>query len=182
MMEESAYVLDYLSDGRPTEKIREPIAYVLGINYFTLLEVSVKPESNLLLEQKLAVGKSGRDSVLRIKRRVSYSDLTSTAKNTLDKLINTIIQEKEQVFVNFINRCGPVTLRLHQLELFPGIGKKHTKEILEERDKEEFKSFEDMKQRLTLFPDPAQMFAHRILMELKGEDKYFLFVKPYHKE
>jgi putative nucleotide binding protein len=56
------------------------------------------------------------------------------------------------------------------------------KEILDERERQPFESFDEMKSRLTLFPDPIQMFSNRILLELKGGDKYFLFVKPFHKE
>jgi len=180
MMEESGCVIDFLSEGRPSERIREPVAYVLGESYFTLLEVSIKPGCNIKLGQKIVVGKTGRDAVLRIKRRVSYNDLTSTAKSMLEKIIPDFVEKNEQKFVDFVNRCGPVTLRLHQIELLPGIGKKHMEEILEERDKKPFDSFDDMKKRLTLFPDPLLMFSHRVLMEIKGEDKYFIFVKPFH--
>lgn len=180
MMEEYAYVLDFLPEGRPSERIKEPIAYVVGEDYFTLLEVSIKPNADLTLEQRVVVGKTGRDVVLRIRRRVGYDDLTATAKSVLEKIIPKIVQKNERKFVDFMNKCGPITLRQHQLELLPGIGKKHMKEILEEREKKPFESFEDLKKRLTLFPDPVQMFSHRILMELKGEDKYFMFVKPFH--
>ncbi|MCD6227455.1 DUF655 domain-containing protein [Candidatus Micrarchaeota archaeon] len=182
LMEEYAYVLDFLPEGRPMDRIKEPIAYVIGANYFALLEVSIKPNVNLNLKDKVVVGKTGRDVVLRIKRRVGYNDLTSTAKSILEELIPTIVKNNEKKFVEFMNRCGSITLRQHQLELLPGIGRKHMKEILEERDKKPFESFDDMKKRLSLFPDPIQMFSNRILMELKGEDKYFLFVKPYRKE
>jgi putative nucleotide binding protein len=50
-------------------------------------------------------------------------------------------------------------------------------EILEERKKEPFKSFEDIKNRVKLLPNPKELIVKRILMELEGkEDKYRLFV------
>ncbi len=181
-MEEYGYVLDFMPEGRHSEGLREPIAYVIGESYFTPLEVSIKPDLDIKLESRIVVGRDDREQVLRIKRRVGYDDLTSTARNTLERIISVIVEKNEQKFVEFVNKCGPITMRQHQIELLPGIGKKHMREILDERDIKPFENFEDMKERLTLFPDPLQMFSHRILMELKGEDKYFLFVKPYHKQ
>ena len=45
---------------------------------------------------------------------------------------------------------------MHQIELLPGMGKKHMKEILEKREEKEFESFEDMKKRIPNLPDPEK--------------------------
>lgn len=59
----------------------------------------------------------------------------------------------------------------------PGIGKKHMWEIIEERQREPFKSFEDLKQRVKGgLPDPVKMIAKRIVDELQDKDRYKLFV------
>ena len=66
-------------------------------------------------------------------------------------------------------------MRRHQIELLPGIGKKHMNEILEEREKAPFTSFKDIKERVKLIPDPEKAVIKRILQELQGEEKYSLF-------
>ena len=77
--------------------------------------------------------------------------------------------------IDFFNKAGPINMRLHQMELLPGIGKKHTTMILEERDIEPFKSFEDIKNRVKLVPDPKKTIMRRIYVELNNEDKHRLF-------
>ena len=49
-------------------------------------------------------------------------------------------------------------------------------EILEERRDKPFESFEDIKKRIKLLPDPEKVIIKRILMELDEEDKHQLFV------
>ena len=65
---------------------------------------------------------------------------------------------------------------MHQIELLPGYGKKHMKEILEERSKKEFKSFEDIKKRLPSLPDSKTAIQKRITQELGGKERNKLFV------
>ncbi|VVB99902.1 Uncharacterised protein [uncultured archaeon] len=92
------------------------------------------------------------------------------AKNT--------IHEREADFVGFFNKAGPISIRLHQLELLPGIGKKHLKEILDARDTKPFSSFKDIQERVTLLPEPANLILTRISEEMQGTSKYYLFVRP----
>ena len=61
------------------------------------------------------------------------------------------------------------------MELLPGIGKKHMWEILEKRDEKPFESFEDLKERVKLIPNPEKAVIKRIMMEIRGEDKYKIF-------
>ena len=65
---------------------------------------------------------------------------------------------------------------MHQLNLLPGIGKKHTEEIIEKREENPFESFEDIKERVKLMPDPEKTIVKRIFIELNDEDKHRLFV------
>ena len=67
-------------------------------------------------------------------------------------------------------------MRMHQLELLPGVGKKHMWEIIEER-REPFTDFADLKSRVKLLPNPQAVILKRILKELQGGEKYSLFVK-----
>ncbi len=50
------------------------------------------------------------------------------------------------------------------------------KEILEEREKKKFASFEDLKERLPSLPDPKTAIQKRIIQELTGKDRYRIFI------
>ena len=68
-------------------------------------------------------------------------------------------------------------MRRHQVELLPGIGKKHMWELLEQRKEKEFENFDDIRSRVKLLPDPEKVIMRRIISELKGDDKYKIFVE-----
>ena len=176
-MEETARVIDFLPDGRAAEREREPVAQLVGEKYFTLLEVSVKAGVKLALGQKIYIGKDERPEVEKIKRRIDFNDLTATARNELPIVAKQVIHDREPEFVNMFNKAGPISIRLHQLELLPGIGKKHLKEILESREKP-FVSFKEIQSRVPLLPDPANLIFTRVQDELHGDSKYYLFVRP----
>jgi len=65
---------------------------------------------------------------------------------------------------------------LHQIELLPGFGKKHTGEILVARQKETFKSFEDIKSRTGNIPDPKKAVERRIVEEILENPRQHLFI------
>ena len=64
-----------------------------------------------------------------------------------DKARNKII-ENEKEFVDFFNKAEAINKRIHQIELLPGLGKKHTMEIIKQRKEKEFESFQDIKERV----------------------------------
>jgi len=180
-LEDYAYVLDFLPFGYPAEtrKIgwRGPIAQVIGEAYLTLLEVAVYPNVTLQPREKVYIGKGERNKVDHVERRISYDELTPAAQDELPAVLEIIIDQNPERFLEFFNTAGPITTRMHALELLPGIGKKGMWKVLEERKKAPFKSFEDLQQR-THIPDPKKALVKRIISEIKGEDKYYLFVKP----
>ncbi|VVB52572.1 Uncharacterised protein [uncultured archaeon] len=170
-------ILDFLSQGKsdlPSHK-RKPIAQGIGEKYFTLLEVSPKPGINLTLGERVYVGEGPRDKIDHIERRLKHDWLTSVAKSELPVVLQQIITQDEQRFVGFYNTCGIISPRLHKLETLPKIGKRHRQEILTERDITPFTSFEDMRARLKSTPDPVTILAEKIIEEIKGESKYYLF-------
>ena len=177
-MEDYAWVVEYLPSGRAEDMRKEPLAQLVGHQFFTLLEASVKPQASLVVGTKIFVGKGDRDEVDRIKRRIGYNDLTNGAQELLSNVINRIVMEREELFVNFLNKAAPISMRVHQLDLLPGIGKRNMEEILKEREKEPFKDFADLKARVSTVSDPAGIFVHRIISELEGKERYFLFTKP----
>jgi putative nucleotide binding protein len=94
----------------------------------------------------------------------------------LATVIEKIVINREQWFVNFFNTAQAITPRMHALELIPGIGKKYMWQILDERERNPFKNFEDLQQRANI-PSPAKLIAKRILEELSGESKYRVFTR-----
>jgi putative nucleotide binding protein len=83
---------------------------------------------------------------------------------------------REQWFINFFNTAQAITPRMHALELIPGIGKKYMWQIINERERNPFKSFDDLQQRASI-PSPAKLVTKRVLEELSGESKYRLFTR-----
>ncbi len=177
-MEDYAWVIEYLPLGRANDPRREPITQLVGCNMFTLLEATVKPSANMVLGQKIYVGKNERNEINHIKGRIGYNELTSAAKEFLLALLKKAIDEKEAEFIRFINNSRPISIRVHTLDLLPGIGKKNMEAILKERDTKPFESFKDLHARVPSLSDPHGIFAHRIISELQGNEKYYLFTKP----
>jgi putative nucleotide binding protein len=91
-------------------------------------------------------------------------------------VVKDIIKKNEKRFVDFFNRAQPLSTRMHQLELLPGLGKKHMWQIIEVRQEKPFESFLDIKNRVKLMPDPEKVIAKRILQELEGTEKHKIFV------
>lgn len=175
--EDHAIVLDYLPSGKSNSFKENPLAQVIGTEFFTLLEVV--PKAELKPFEKVYIGPEARDKISFIKRRIQYNELTSNSVSELQNVVEKVVEENLPRFVNFYNNCGAITIRRHQLELLPGIGKKHVLNILNEREIKQFESFEDMDKRLTSVPNPKKAVVKRIMQELMGEDdpKHFLFVR-----
>jgi len=177
-MEDYGWVVDFLPEGRASERLREPMAQLVGEKQFTLLEVTVKPDVRLNLGQRVYIGKDERGEIAQIKRRIEYNELTAAANNELPAVIRKIIETNAADYLAFFNKAGPISIRLHQLELVPGIGKKHMGQLLDERDTKPFADFADIQKRVTLMQDPVHLITQRIIEELSGDSKYYLFVRP----
>ncbi|HEX3014641.1 MAG TPA: DUF655 domain-containing protein [Methanobacterium sp.] len=186
-MEEYAIILDYLplgyvKEGIPSYK-RKPVVQAIGKEEFTLLELIPKENTELDIHQEVYIGSGKRDQISRVNRRLRYDDLTATAKVELNYVIEEIIKSKEDRFIRFFNNAGPISTRLHQLELLPGIGKKHMWDIIKARQEKPFESFDDIKKRVSMLSDPVKLLSKRVLMELeatgerKGKRKYVLFTR-----
>ena len=129
-LEEHAIVLDYLPTGKSSSVRLEPIVQILGEEKFTLLEAVPKiPE--IKVGEKVYIGKGERDKISVIKGRLLYNDLTEVSKNELPVAVAMIIKSNEKKFVELFNTASPLNIRMHSLELLPGVGKKHLAAILE---------------------------------------------------
>jgi len=179
--EEYAIVLDFLPNGypfdsRPMHK-KTPIAQAMGRDHFILLELVPKKGTFLQPYEEVYMGDGKRDKIHHILNKLHFSKLTQTAKIGIQDVIEKIVSNNEKRFVEFFNRAQPINTRRHQVELIPGIGKKHMWEIIEERDKKPFESFEDLKNRVKLMPDPKKAVVKRIVKEIEGVDKYRIFAE-----
>ena len=177
--EEYAIVLDFLPHGYPFDKRpmhqKTPIAQAIGKAHFILLELAPKKGQFLQPYEEVYMGEGKRDKVHHIVGKIPISKLTQTAKMELDFVIKELVKKNEKRFIEFFNKAGPINTRRHYIELLPGIGKKHMWEIIEEREKKLFASFDDIKKRVKLMPDPEKVVIKRILAELNNDDKYKLF-------
>lgn len=177
-----AFILDFMPLGNPYDKHTfhkaNPVAQGIGSKYFTLVEI-VPPRGIMLnIGERVPISPNPRGTELKVFDRLIYEDLTTIARSNLEKVIRDIIVEKERVFVEFFNVAEAINIRLHSLELLPGIGKKTLMLILDERKKKSFESFEDIKKRVKI-SDPAKILMERIVMEIQRTEKYYLFVEPY---
>ena len=174
-----AVILDFLPKGYAGSRRLEPIAQAVTTEQFTLLELRPKPGVTLKIGEKVFIGKEGRDKIDRVIGRINYRKLTATAQTELPKVIEKIVEEEEQRFIDFYNKAESITIREHQLDLLPGLGKKSLWEFLEERKKKLFESYADIKARVPSFPDPKKLIVKRILQELQEPQKRYLFVRHF---
>ena len=179
--EEYAVVLDFLPNGhifdtRPAH-LKSAIAQAIGKTHFILLELIPKKGCFLQPMQEVYIGEGKREEIHHIFGKIEYNKLTQTAQAELEFVIAEMVKKNESRFIEFFNKSGPISMRMHSLELLPGIGKKHMWELLQVRKEGgDFKGFEDIRARVKLMPDPEKMIVKRIIEELKGMDKYKLFV------
>ena len=178
--EESAIVLDFLPNGYVRDErpmyMKTPIAQAVGKDHFVLLELVPKKSIHLQPFEEVYIGEGKRDKIHHIVGKMSMIKLTSTAKSELEFVIKDVIKKNEKKFIEFFNTARPLSTRMHQLELLPGLGKKHMWQIIEARDEKPFENFSDLKNRVKLMPDPEKTIIKRILQELEGAEKHKIFV------
>ena len=179
MKEEHAIVLDYLPNGYPFDTRqshkKSPIAQALGKDHFVLLELIPKKGIDLQVQEEVYIGEGKRLEIYYIFGRLKREKLTEGAKAQLQEFISTIVVEREKQFIDFFNKADAINKRIHQIELLPGLGKKHMQEIIKQRQEKEFQSFEDLKNRVQNLPDPKKAIEKRILKELTELERHNLF-------
>ena len=181
--EENAIVLDFLPNGYPFDErpmyMKTPVAQAIGREHFILLELVPKKGIHLQPYEEVYIGEGKRDKIHHIVGKLPVEKLTRTAKNELDFAVKEIVKRNEMRFVDFFNKAQPLSTRMHQIELLPGVGKKHMWEIINARDEKPFESFDDIKKRVKLMPDPEKIVIRRVVQEIEGEEKHRLFVDMF---
>jgi putative nucleotide binding protein len=177
-----AVLLDYLPHGRADDDRpqyqKEPIAYALGETDFRLVEITFDDDADVGIGDRVVVDPpEERESIERL-RDVEFEDLSNGARTELEYVVEDVIDADERRFVDFYNDAQPITLRLHQLNLLPGIGKKLRNNILDERKRGPFESFEELEERISGLHRPKEVLVERIIEELRDDDlKYKAFVR-----
>ena len=176
--EEYAYVLDFSPRGKSVViKGREgPIVQAIGEDRLTLLELLAVENQNFEPGERVRIGKEGREKIVSVLGKLSFEELTPESKDSLLGVVERIVKSNESKYVTYFNELQPLTPRLHGLELIPGIGKTFMKQIVDGRERQPFKSFEDIQQRVGL-REPAKLLARRIVEELSGGSRINLFIR-----
>lgn len=177
-----AVVLDYLPHGRSDDDRpqyrRSAVGYALDTEDFHIYEFALADDASVSIGDEIVVEPLGEAEDIDHVRTVDIGELPSGAASELEYLIDDLLENEEERFVRVYNEAGPITLRLHQLDLLPGIGDKLRDGILDERKREPFEDFEDVAERVDGLHDPADVVRERIFEELRGEDlKYRLFAR-----
>lgn len=175
-----AIVLDYLPHGRADDdrpQYKKPaLAHVLGTINFGLYELELSSEGGLSIGDTVSVEPPAE--VIDEVRRVEYDDLSSGAQSELEHVVRELVDANEARFIEFYNEAGPITLRLHQLNLLPGIGDKLRDNILDLRERSPFEDFDDLEERVSGLHNPKEILVERILEEIRDSDvKYKLFAR-----
>ena len=180
-----AVILDHLPHGRADNNRprhqRDPLAYGLGERDFRLYELTLDADADIDISigDRVVVGPTEARELVDEFRQISYADLSNTAQNEVEYAVEDIIKTNERRFVDFYNDAQPITLRLHQLNLLPGIGKKLRNNILDQRKRGPFESFDEIEERVAGLHHPSSVLKDRILEELHEDDlKYNVFVAP----
>jgi len=174
--------LDFLPNGYPFDQRpshrKTAIVQALGKGHFTLLELVPKKGVFVQPYEEVYIGEGKREKIHHILGRLPIERLTATAKTELEFIIKDMVKNNEKRFVDFFNKAQPLTTRMHQLELLPGLGKKHMWEIIEARKEKDFENFADLKKRVKLIPDPEKSVIKRVLAEISGKAIYYLAAAP----
>jgi len=174
--EDYAIVLDYLPHGYPLEKRIMPIVQAIGEETFTLLELVPRKGVSFEIGERVYIGEGKRDKIYYIAGRLKREKITEAAKEQLQEFLKDAVIKNEKKFVAFFNNAQAINKRMHQIELIPGMGKKHMKEILKQREEKPFESFADLKKRIPNLPDPEKAIVRRIFKELTEFERYNLFI------
>src|SRR5438552_1074739 len=163
------WTFDYVSkfakiDGKAAKKLKLQLVKECGITEEEAVEIV----------KRVYIGKEGRTKILSVLGRLEYNEISTAAQSELAGVVEKIVSQNEQRFVDYLNNAQPLTPRIHALELIPGIGKTYMKSMLAEREKRKFTDFKDLQARVGL-KEPAKQIAKRIIEEITGETRMNLF-------
>ncbi|MFB6298827.1 MAG: DUF655 domain-containing protein [Halobacteriales archaeon] len=178
---DTAIVLDYLPHGRSEDDRpqyqKPPLAHAVDDSTFQLFELVLTADGGVGIGDRVAV--TAQAEMIEEVREIEYDDLSGGAQSELEHVVADIVNENADEYIEFYNEAGPITLRLHQLNLLPGIGDKLRDDILDHRKRQPFDNFDDLENRISGLHDPKGVLVERIIEEIRDEEvKYKLFARP----
>lgn len=181
--ERRAVVLDLLPNGRPDDdrpSYEQPaVAYAVGDEEFRLYELELADDTDAGIGDTVTIRPAEARTAVDRFREVSYDDLSNAAGSELEYAVTQIVEGDPERFVGIYSEADPLSLRMHQLDLLPGVGDTIRNSVLDARKRGPFESFDDVEERVSGFHDPRDTLIERILTEFRDEDlNYRLFVRP----
>jgi putative nucleotide binding protein len=177
---EHAVVLDHLPYGRPDDdrpQHQKPeIAYAVGEQRFDLFELTLVEGADVSIGDRIVVAPDADRDLVDRYRTIEYDDLSRGAEQELEYVVEEIVERHSGRFLDYFNDAQPLTLRLHQLNVLPGIGEKLRNDILDSRKRQgPFESFEELEERISGLHDAKGTVVDRIIEELTEDVKYRAF-------
>ena len=182
--EEYAIILDYLPKGygNVTKPKGKPVSQAIGTEFFTFFQLAPKKDIDLEIQDKVYIGKGKRDKIYRVLGKLDTENLTTTSRIELRYAMEAIVDSNEEKYVDFFNTAGTISWDLHGLGLIPGIGPKTVNEILKERERKKFKSYDDIEKRVSAIKDVRELIINRVYEELdfspsRRKHRFYLFTQ-----
>jgi putative nucleotide binding protein len=174
----TAVVLDYLPHGRSDDDRpgyeRASLAHAVADD-FRLFECVLDDAADVSIGDRIGVDPPG-DAVTDA-YPIEYGNLSGGAQSELEYVVADLVAADEDRFVEVYNEAEPITLRLHQLNLLPGIGEQLRNAILDARKRRPFDGFDDVADRVDGLHDPEAVLVDRVLKEIREDDlKYRILV------
>lgn len=180
--EEWVWILDYLPYGRETDNRpvyqKKPLIHALGDNKLILMELIPIEGKIPPVHVKTHIGGKDEEYVERVKSRISYEELSNGAKLELPLVLEGYVTANESRFIQFFSKAAPLSMRQNSLELLSGVGKKLMQDVLDASKKGPFAGFADLKARVPTLYNPEKLIVQRIIEEMKGGQKYYVFAAP----
>jgi len=153
------------------------LAYAVSVDRFTLYELNLSEDADISILDRVKIRPDFEEGIKR-GREVDYGDLSDGARSELDYVVEDIVDEDEQRFVDFYNEAQPISLRLHQLNLLPGIGDKLRDNILDERKRSGPSRASRTSRSASTASTAREIIIERILDEMQEDDlKYHNFAR-----
>jgi len=151
------------------------IGEVLGEEYLKFLKVQLNHDIVVNPMERVCLDGPYRRKVARVIGLVRYQDLSPKSREVLEDAIEKVVRINELKWVDFFNKSGLFTHKVHVLELLPGITKKKVDVIVDEREAQPFASFKDIRERTGI--DPVKSIKEKILEEITGDAKYYILTR-----
>jgi len=174
--DEIGYVLDFFmpTDRKSFRSKHTSLVQIIGNKTFYLLECVPRLGATFIPGEKIYIGDQKRDKIQYIAGTVFPSSMTRSARLNLLDVCKKIVADNEQKFIKFINIAPPISAQHHSLGMLHGIGPHNLRDILEERAKKPFESYDDFKVRTDI--NIKQILAERLKREIEGNEIVCLFV------